>query len=589
YNNLERSYLYSPCYDISTLHNPMLSFSAALDIEDCGKTLCDRAFVEYTLDGVNWQKLGLSGQGTNWYDATYQAWTRNDFTRWHVASIPIPHPSSVTVVSFRFGLNSDPGATFEGFAIDDVHIYDLDAAIATPAAPMAATRDIAGNTWQPFLYGGSLVASLNARNQVLNGVTATAYSLDTFFFAAGGQYYIPRNHTISLPFSPADSFACRLYMTDDELLRVLQDTNCRTCIPITDAYRLGVTQYVNNNNHSLENQRLYDDTGGQFTFTPAGAVQWVPYDKGYYVQLATRQQGEFWFNPGGPAQNVPVHLAPVQLVAFMEGTNATLIWQSVIDTLVDSYFVERSVDDVLYSSINDTPARNLPVIQYRYQESSLTFSSTKQYYRIRYHLKNNTQSYYSNTCTVHIDNQSANGMTLTAEMETATTVRVGWIAGIDPLATHYYVERATEGNSFVQIGDRASFRLADKQYSLLDQPEGVRAGNTIKYRVKALMAYGDTLTSDISTVTWGMPNTVTEIYPNPTTDGKVTITWFAPAGAVLQVALYTATGQRILETNTRATGFYNTTLLDAGMRGKGLYLLQTEVNGNRQTHKIVVK
>src|SRR5690606_4981468 len=39
HNDNELSYLYSPCYDISSLDKPTLSFSVALDIEDCGTSL----------------------------------------------------------------------------------------------------------------------------------------------------------------------------------------------------------------------------------------------------------------------------------------------------------------------------------------------------------------------------------------------------------------------------------------------------------------------------------------------------------------------------------------------------------------------
>ena len=58
YNDLEYSYLYSPCFDISGMTNPTLSFSLALDLEDCGTSLCDGAWVEYSTDGVAWNRLG---------------------------------------------------------------------------------------------------------------------------------------------------------------------------------------------------------------------------------------------------------------------------------------------------------------------------------------------------------------------------------------------------------------------------------------------------------------------------------------------------------------------------------------------------
>ncbi|HEX6334291.1 MAG TPA: S8 family serine peptidase, partial [Flavisolibacter sp.] len=50
YHDDELSYLYSPCFDVTGMTTPTLSFSVALDIEDCGATLCDAAWVEYSAD-----------------------------------------------------------------------------------------------------------------------------------------------------------------------------------------------------------------------------------------------------------------------------------------------------------------------------------------------------------------------------------------------------------------------------------------------------------------------------------------------------------------------------------------------------------
>ena len=52
YNDEELSYLYSPCYNITGMTNPTLSLSIALDLEDCGGTLCDGAYFEYSKEGI---------------------------------------------------------------------------------------------------------------------------------------------------------------------------------------------------------------------------------------------------------------------------------------------------------------------------------------------------------------------------------------------------------------------------------------------------------------------------------------------------------------------------------------------------------
>ena len=91
HNDLETSYLYSPCFDITSMTKPTLSFSVSLDIEDCGTTLCDAAWVEYSADGIAWNKLSAAGSVTNWYNkTTSQVWSTQTYFYWHVASTALP-------------------------------------------------------------------------------------------------------------------------------------------------------------------------------------------------------------------------------------------------------------------------------------------------------------------------------------------------------------------------------------------------------------------------------------------------------------------------------------------------------------------
>lgn len=122
YNDLEHSYLYSPCFNISEMSRPALSFKLVQDIEDCGEVYCDGAYMEYTTDGSTWQRLGSHTTGDNWYtDSSYQAWALQDRTEWYTASTPLP--DSISDVQFRFVFRSDPAANFEGIGVDDIRIY----------------------------------------------------------------------------------------------------------------------------------------------------------------------------------------------------------------------------------------------------------------------------------------------------------------------------------------------------------------------------------------------------------------------------------------------------------------------------------
>lgn len=123
YNDYEQSYLYSPCFDLSALQNPTFRFKRAVDIENCGAVFCDGAFMEYSTNGTEWQKLGTWSEGSNWYnDSVYNMWSIENSVKWQVSSIPLPKKEST--LRLRYHFTSDMGAEREGIAVDDVEVFD---------------------------------------------------------------------------------------------------------------------------------------------------------------------------------------------------------------------------------------------------------------------------------------------------------------------------------------------------------------------------------------------------------------------------------------------------------------------------------
>jgi hypothetical protein len=123
YNENELSYLYSPCFDISTLALPYLTFNIAVDLEQCRPFVCDKSWVEYSANGKTWIKLGAYGQGINWYNRQGEnVWDSANHTTWHMAGIDLP--SGLNQLQLRFVISSDQSVTREGVAIDDIRIFD---------------------------------------------------------------------------------------------------------------------------------------------------------------------------------------------------------------------------------------------------------------------------------------------------------------------------------------------------------------------------------------------------------------------------------------------------------------------------------
>lgn len=114
YGNNEESVLVSPCFDASEAANDLLlTFSRAYESEMC----CDRASVEYSVDGGDtWQpatgeaRLGWYAAGTGW----------GGQSDWGPAATLLAGTAGQARVQFRIRWHSDASVSGDGFAIDDV-------------------------------------------------------------------------------------------------------------------------------------------------------------------------------------------------------------------------------------------------------------------------------------------------------------------------------------------------------------------------------------------------------------------------------------------------------------------------------------
>src|SRR5690606_39001973 len=226
HNDNETAYLYSPCFDLSTLSHPMLSFSIATDIENCGDILCDRAYMEYSEDGIKWTKLGATNEGTNWYnDANHQVWNEQDNVRWRVASISLPSSASLKL---RFVFRSDPGASREGIAIDDIHIFDLEYPIYDEETRYDASSVNDENGI--FLAGDEkIIGQLLSYNQPAETVTNTAYFHRSPYSVLYKHYFLTRNYAVQSSALPHENEKLRLFVTDAEVMQMIADNHCPEC------------------------------------------------------------------------------------------------------------------------------------------------------------------------------------------------------------------------------------------------------------------------------------------------------------------------------------------------------------------------
>ena len=339
YNDNELSYLYSPCFDVTGMTKPTLSFSVALDLEDCGNVFCDGAWVEYSADGKTWTKLGAANSGYKWYNKpTEQLWSVQNYTRWHVATTELP--TGLSRLRFRFVMSSDPAVTREGIAIDDIHIYDNTKGIydgVTMTAPVS--QAVSGNNWIDFESGGKLVASLQANNQNLGTTNIRAFISNTVR-NTNNQYYHNRNITIK-PTNRTlnDSVFVRFYFLDSETDSLIFASGCSTCSKPSVAYDLGVSKYTDADT-SFENGNVADNQQGLWSFIKSPNLSIVPFDKGYYAEFKVRDFSEFWLNNGGFDRSTPLPVKLMNFTAQKQASDVVLRWDVGSESNITRYEIE---------------------------------------------------------------------------------------------------------------------------------------------------------------------------------------------------------------------------------------------------------
>ena len=349
YNDNETSYLYSPCFNLNGLKKPVLSFSHILELE----INYDFTWVEYSTDGIIWQKLGASGSGTNWYQADSNNWKLSN-KKWHVASIDLPIISGN--IRFRFVLSSDGGVNMEGIGIDDVSIHEKSDAITASTIKTVTVSKVAGNNWVPFYLGNKnigpwyLLGEINPNGQDLGSVEMNFYPNRTGTVRShNNQNYLDRNYVVHPSNPPLADVSVRLYFTDVEVDSLINAKSCINCIHPTSAYDLGITKY--SGSIAEENDILDDDSTGFFNYILPEKTAVIPHGNGYYAEFTVNSFSEFWFGNGEGNDTEPVPVNLLLFDAIKQSGGVLLNWKIGNEVNVAKYEIERGSDIGNFKSI----------------------------------------------------------------------------------------------------------------------------------------------------------------------------------------------------------------------------------------------
>lgn len=402
YKTNEYSYLYSPCFDLSSLTNPVLSFAHISNQEDG----YDYHSVEYTINnGASWQKLGVQNGGTNWFDYVSGIWLASK-SRWHVSSVEIP--TTASSVRFRFLFSSDELVTKEGIGIDDIYIFEKNTIYT--GANTTVTETVNGNDWVDFRSGGNLVASIHPLGQNLGSTDASVYINTGAVRYINNQYYLDRNIVIRPTVAPTDSVLVRFYFTETEYAALVGANNCTTCGKPRDAFMVGITKF---NGTALNENGTLADNAGVYSFINPANVDVLPYNNGYYAEFKVRSFSEFWINSGGIDLNQPL---PVTILSFGGNKRAPHIdlqWQTSNETNSSYFEIERKLDNQpLFETIgriaaagNSTQTKN-----YQFTDQQALLKGNKLLYRLKMvdedgrYTYSNTLSFNTNANDLFIQN-----------------------------------------------------------------------------------------------------------------------------------------------------------------------------------------
>jgi len=385
YHNEELSYLYSPCFNLSGLNRPALSFSFSLDIEDCGTSVCDAAWVEYSADGLSWTKLGNTGTGTNWYNHATQVWSLQQYSYWHVATIALPQ--NLSQLRLRFVFASDAGLTREGIAIDDVHIYDYEEEILEGTITGPVSKNVSGSGWTHFSSGGQRIASIAPGGQSLGTTAVEPFIHPGAVRNNGSQYYHNRSLVIRPGVQPADSVTVHFYFLDAETDSLVKAAGCAGCDKPASAYELGVSKY-SDPDPAFINGSISDNQQGMWQFIPREKVEVVPYGKGYYVAFRVKDFSEFWLNSGGLDRSVPLPVKLLDFKAVRDNDHVVVDWQVYGEQQMLRYEVElaRGADALqagTFEKIGAVAATNAAGTRdYTFTDTEAGKSGTR-YYRLK--------------------------------------------------------------------------------------------------------------------------------------------------------------------------------------------------------------
>ncbi|NBG66861.1 hypothetical protein GQN54_12105, partial [Cryomorphaceae bacterium S-15] len=347
YNATEASYVVSPCFDFTSLVAPV--FSA--DVWWNSEFSWDGAILQTSIDGgTTWQKVGANGDPNNWYTdntisgltplaPSQEGWTGRNSTSngsggWVKVKAPLTGLGSVSGVILRIAFGSDGSVMDEGFAFDNIQIYDTP---AQDAELLSITSPINGcgltsteqaevqivNAGSASISNFPVSITVNGGTPLTETVTATILPLDTLFYTFTG--------TVNL--STTGNYSIKAYtgLTGDGLSSNDTATKVVTHIPIISTFPYS-TSFENSNegwlSSGINNSWSLGVPAGSIIDTASnGTKAWVTNLNGVY----NNNEQSFVVSPCLDFTNLTSPLISLDIQYELDNSNDGVVLQSSID------------------------------------------------------------------------------------------------------------------------------------------------------------------------------------------------------------------------------------------------------------------
>ncbi len=387
YNSFENSTISFGCINMGTLFgSPMVSFQHTAELE----AGYDDVLMEYSYDyGNTWKTLGTKNSGYNWYnsDSSRLFWDKSKLP-WQVASNLVPLPiatDSTDFVVLRYRLRTDQYANYDGYAVDDVHIFENPQPIATQDS-IVLIQVTSGGGWNDIFNFSGLVAQIDDKGQNLGLIRMHYNARPRTAQAYNNHYIFPRSWSIEPESQPTSPVTVRLYLRNEEFLQYagkFEDS-------IRNVYHLKLFRY---NSYNI-NAEYYDNLFGQGEWIDSSKYKIYPYNDGYYIEFKTSEFGEFYLiddrynSQANPFANI------IHIEAKKFNNNVLLEWSTANENNAKWFLVEYSIDGLSFGVLDTVYAEGISssIRNYNFFDN-ITPTTGIIFYRVKAYNNNNSYLY----------------------------------------------------------------------------------------------------------------------------------------------------------------------------------------------------